>query len=193
MAMGQAYASMLTPRLQQALEKGCRQLLDDGFEDRVAIRLGKSFVNDCALATYLPGCYYWKYTYAFLQDFLLCVGIVGWKLAQPARVQLACVAEELAAHALITEADLYLDRDRGRDEPFINHFDELEAHLYSDVDFMPLFESNLIGVEEAQRSQALGNPLLAFERWFDPFPCEPLGPISAVPSYLHIREEAGNK
>jgi hypothetical protein len=191
MAMGQAYASVLTPQLQQALEKGCRQLLDAGFEDLVAIREGRSHILDNELVTYLPGCYYYKYTYAFLQDFLLCVAIVGWKLAQPTRVKLACVAEELAAYALIIEADLYLDRGR-KNKPFMSHFDVLEAQLYSDMNFMRLFESSLIGVEEAQRSEVLGNPMLIFERWFDPFLDESPDLVPAVPPYLHIREDTGN-
>jgi hypothetical protein len=185
MAMGEACASLLTPKLHMALEKGCRKLLDDGFEDLVAIRYGRPYIVDNNLVVHLPGCYLLEYTHAFLQDFLLCVAIVGWKLAQPVRIKLACVAEELAAHAIITEADLYLDRGR-KSEPFVIHFDALEAQLYSDLDFMRLFESSLIGVDEAKRSETLRNPKLVFNRWFDPFIEEPADSIPAVPPYLRI-------
>jgi len=60
-------------------------------------------------AKHLPPRYSYYYDASFAREWTTTVAVVGWKLAQPDKPRLACVAEELALNALIREAVTHLE------------------------------------------------------------------------------------
>jgi hypothetical protein len=93
--------------------------------------------------------------------------VVGWKLAQPGDVTLACVAEELALFALIRQAQMLLDlRERENDEQAWNDFRDL---AFEDEDFLFLFNPEFDGIEETEWARQHAMVGLKFNEWFRPF------------------------
>jgi hypothetical protein len=93
--------------------------------------------------------------------------VVGWKLAQPADVTLACVAEELALFALIRQAQVLLDlRELENDKQAWSDFRDL---VFEDEDFLFLFNPELDGIEETDRAREHAVVGLKFNEWLKPF------------------------
>jgi len=76
----------------------------------------------------------------FAQKFQGCLVTIVWKLLAQDQYELACVAEELAMHAIVRRAGVLLDLE-GKSAAF-SAVDELG---FQDVDFMLLFDPALDG------------------------------------------------
>ena len=96
----------------------------------VAIRDHSWKVEDSALVEMLPQRYLSRYTPQFMRQFHVCFLTVVWKLGQRDRIQLSCVAEELAAYALIQEATAVLEINEDEAD-----FTSFEDELFEDMDF----------------------------------------------------------
>lgn len=167
MDIGQAYGSLLPLSLRQALAAAVQSLIDSGFKDLCQIQDAPELLPETELIVHLPGRFLRRYTLDFLRRFLVCIITVAWKLAQPDHMELACVGEALAAHAIITEAELVLDSGR-RDIQFEQHFDAFEALLFRHIDVRALFDAELFQVDESKLDEMLSGTGLGFESWFRP-------------------------
>jgi hypothetical protein len=146
MAMGASFdEEILPPEHRRALADACDRLIDLWLDELGAIAHGEWPVADSAVAEALPRRYRLGYTPRFAQRFFVCLATVAWKLAQPGRVPLACVAEELAAWALIAEAESVLE-EAGEAADFGPFVDA----LYEDTDFLILFDPKLDGLEVSE-------------------------------------------
>ena len=165
MAMGASFdEEVLPPSHRLALADACDRLTDLGLDDLAAVLHGDWPVADSTVAGFLPRRYLARYTPVFLKRFVVCLITVAWKLAQPGRVPLACVAEELAAWALIREAGRVLEeRDEAAD------FGLFTDDLYEDTDFLILFDPRLDGLESSEVGAYLGMGYLGLKDWFVPF------------------------
>ena len=165
MAGGDSFdGDILPPSHRRALADACDLLIDSWFDELGPVSEGAWPVADSALGTALPRRHALAYTPRFARRFFVCLVTVAWKLAQPGRVPLACVAEELAAWALIEEAKRLLEDDgAGAD------FDLFIDDLYEDTDFLLLFDPKLDGLEASAVGAYLGMGSLALKDWFVPF------------------------
>jgi hypothetical protein len=100
----------------------------------------------------------------FAQKFQGCLVTIVWKLLAQDQYELACVAEELAMHAIVRRAGVLLDLE-GKSAAF-SAVDELG---FQDVDFMLLFDPALDGIEDAEIAGSLGVGYLPIGEWFTPF------------------------
>jgi hypothetical protein len=78
----------------------------------------------------LPACYRLRYTGPFAREFFVSLVTVVWKLGQREPIRPSCVAEELAAHVLIREAEALLDVNGVHPD-----FDGLRDVFCEDLDF----------------------------------------------------------
>ena len=83
-------------------------LLDEWFDAIILMACDDKPPAETAIAAALPPAYRPRLTPALARRFHACLTTVLWKLAQPAWPRLACLAEELALHAVVrrAEADL---------------------------------------------------------------------------------------
>jgi hypothetical protein len=126
------------------------------------------------MAGFLPDRYVHRYTPLFARQFLMCMATVAWKLRSPGEHLLACVAEELALHALIEEAKRLLDEDGVPAD-----FESFEDVAFEDLDFEMLFDPQWDGIEDYGNEQApeMRFANLRFDEWFLPFrPDNPVHP-----------------
>ena len=93
---------------------------------------------------YLPRKYLPRYAPLFAQKFQVCLITVGWKLLAQDQYDLACVAEELAMHAIVRRAGVLLDLERK--SAAFSAVDELG---FQEVDFILLFDPALDGIEDS--------------------------------------------
>lgn len=165
MAMGASFdAEILPPSHRRALADACDRLIDLWLDELAAVTHGDWPATDSAIAHALPRRYLLDYTPTFAKQFFVCLVTVAWKLAQPGRVPLACVAEELAAWALIEEAELVLE-----EEGVAADFGPFTDDLYEDTDFLVLFDPKLDGLESSEVGAYLGMGYLEHKDWFVPF------------------------
>jgi hypothetical protein len=170
-AIGQAYQTCLTQEEQKALDVGCALLIDQVFEDLKGIE-GPEDLVETTLELHLPGRYLLRYTPLFCKQFLVCILTVVWKLAQPERWPLSCVAEELAAWAIINQARVPLELEA--DQVTANEaFEGLIQELFEDLDFRWLFDDAFDGIDETTLGRMMGIESLKFEAWFFPKSPEP--------------------
>jgi hypothetical protein len=92
--------------------------------------------------------------------------VVGWKLAEPGDVALACLAEELALFALIRQAQVLLDREEENDEQAWSDFRDL---AFEDEDFPFPFNPEVDRIEETDWARQHAVVGLKFNEWFRPF------------------------
>ncbi len=167
MSIGQAYQEYLTPLEQKGLKFGCALLIDKVFDDLKYIENPEN-VRFTTLELHLPERYLMHHSPLFCKQFLVCIITVAWKLAQPQRLLLSSLAEELAAWAILTEArawiELNIDRTVAEEvyEVFIQEF-------FEDLDFEYLFDDAYDGVDESPIGEVLGITSLKIEDWFRPF------------------------
>jgi hypothetical protein len=162
--MGQAYQDVLPPHYRTALQAGTDWLIEQGFNDLMTIDRPGSDVRQTSLADCLPDRYLLKYTPLFMKQFFVCILTVAWKLAQPSPTYLACLAEEMAAWAIIQEAEAELEQ-QGEEADF----DPFIEDLFEDTDFLQLFDDANDGIEETELGKVMGMTSLAFKDWFVPF------------------------
>src|SRR5215218_3609888 len=95
-----AFADVLPASHREALRDAAITYLDECFSAIADGEPGQSYA-DTPIGSYLPSRYEQYYDGRFARDWTTTVAVVGWKLAQPGEVTLACVAEELALFALM--------------------------------------------------------------------------------------------
>jgi hypothetical protein len=171
MLIGQAYTDVLTPRAREALEAGCNWIIDHCFENYNDLNNPEDF-EDTILGGHLPSRYLYKYTPLFYKKFAVCVITVAWKLAQPRHMPLSSVAEELAAWAIIKEAQALTEEDE--DGEAIKEILEKFIDVYfEDLNFQFLFDNAYDGIDKIEAGEMLDMTSLAFEDWFKPFSDKP--------------------
>ena len=118
MPIGQAYTKWLTQREREALATGCDLLIDHLFDDLPKV-MGRKLevVASTTLAGHLPRRYLPRYTPVLLKQFAVCIITVAWKLAQPKHIPRSSVAEELAAYALLRQAEELIGLEPGAQGP----------------------------------------------------------------------------
>ena len=161
--IGDVPEGMLSPEQEDALRSAAVVLLDRFFADIDHLEAGGDFA-DADMVEYLPPRFLPKYDHLFAKEFLLCVATVAWKLAQPGQSTLACVGEELALHALVTEAEGIL----GARGALVDLADLLELAT-EDADYELLFDMAWDGIEDSDTGRDMRVANLAFDDWFRPF------------------------
>jgi hypothetical protein len=161
-----AYTDVLPASHRQALRDAAVTYLDECFSAIAEGEPGQSYA-ETPIGSYLPSRYEQYYDGRFARDWTTTVAVVGWKLAQPSEVTLACVAEELALFALIRQARMLLDLgERESDEQAWSDFRDL---VFEDEDFLFLFNPELDGIEETEWAREHAVVGLKFSEWFRPF------------------------
>jgi hypothetical protein len=178
--VGQAYKRWLTPFERRILATAVSVLIDELFDDFGLRERGEP--EDLALTTlgwHLPTCALLNSTPLFLKQFAVCILTVAYKLAQPRRVVLSSVGEELAAYAIITAAKQQIERERemALEEEDSEHsqlsaenaFERFIDVLFEDEDFLFLFDPKYDGIDTSPAGRFLQMTSLAFEDWLTPF------------------------
>jgi hypothetical protein len=161
-----AYADVLPASHREALRDAAVTYVDECFSAIAEGQPGQSYA-ETPIGSYLPSRYEHYYDGRFARDWTTTVAVVGWKLAQPGEVALACVAEELALFALIRQAQVLLDlRERETDEQAWSDFRDL---VFEDEDFLFLFNPEFDGIEETEWAREHAVVGLKFSEWFRPF------------------------
>jgi hypothetical protein len=161
--IGDVPAGLLSPEQEDALRSAAVVLLDRFFADIGNLEAGGDFAYT-DMVEYLPPRFLPKYDHLFAKEFLVCVATVAWKLENPGHSTLACVGEELALHALVTEAEGILEgRGAGVD---LADFLELATE---DADYELLFDMAWDGIEDSDSAREEGMANLPFDDWFKPF------------------------
>lgn len=172
MSIGQAYSDSLSMQEQEALQASCDILIDSIFSEISDVETPEDIVNTI-IGGYLPERYTYKYTPLFLRQFAVCIITVAWKLAQPQRIPLSCVAEELAVWTMIKIAKGVLEDTEGYEGGIDNAFFEFIGEYFEDTDFEYLYDDAYDGIDETEVGQSLGMSSLAFSDWLKPFSDEP--------------------
>lgn len=161
--IGDVPDGMLSSDQEDALRRATVTLLDRFFADIGYLESGGEF-SATDMVAYLPARFVSKYDHLFAKEFLVCVAAVAGKVVSPRHSTLACVGEELALHALVTEADEILEaRGAGVDlGDFLNLATE-------DADYELLFSMAWDGIEDSDTAREEGMANLAFDDWFRPF------------------------
>lgn len=157
----------LSDRARQALRTAATMVADELFEDVRELASGARTLEDSNAWTYLPPKYRPRYTPLFVQQFLVCVVVVGWKLFDEQQEhRLDCLAEELALNAILTCAEGVVEIEEG--DPV--DFGYVVDMAYEDADFEALFDASRDGVEDTHVGRdVLGMTHLKFNEWFRPF------------------------
>jgi hypothetical protein len=120
----------------------------------------------------------------FLKCFYATFLTVGYKLALPNKsdTMIACTAEELSLHILISEASAILEQ-----EGIEADFDAFEDAIYQDVDFEFLYESENDLNINSELQDELGCANLHPSKWFKPFD------NASMPIHPYCQDEEFNK
>jgi hypothetical protein len=165
MSVGQAYKKWLSPQEQEAVAASCTLLIDAFFDEWSLV---ESWNPESILATrlgkHLPRKSACNYTPLFLKQFGVCVITVAWKLAQPKRLPLASLAEELAAWAILEEAREVLKRESGGGTEAIPAFQAFIDGYFKDTHVLSLFDPCSDEREEGPLDQKVS----PFEDWLLP-------------------------
>jgi hypothetical protein len=96
----------------RALHAAARLVIEEAFMDLVELGTAPMGRAPFLVSTiYLPRRYRDRYDMEFVKRWVVALSVVSFKLAQPAREPLACVAERLALHTVIRMAtDRALER-----------------------------------------------------------------------------------
>ena len=121
------------------------------------------------IGTMLPSRYRLKYTAGFARKFFICLVTVVWKLGQREPLRLPCVAEELAAHVLLQEAEAFAE-----EHDQIVDYSSFRDTLFEDLDFEFLYDETYDGIEGTELGETMGITHLAFAEWFERF-----GPLAS--------------
>lgn len=161
--IGDVPEDLLSPEQKEALRSAAVVLLDRFFSDIGHLEAGGDFA-DTDMVDYLPARFLPKYDHRFAKEFLICVAAVAAKLVHPGHSMLACVGEELALNALVTEAVGILEA-RGA-EADLGGFLELATE---DGDYELLFDMAWDGIEGSDAAREEGMANLVFDDWFKRF------------------------
>jgi hypothetical protein len=105
MDLGQVYEEALSDQERRLLLEAAQELIDTTLMDLGASDRPDWTADNWLIGTMLPPRYRLKYTAEFTRKFFVCLVTVIWKLGQREPIRLSCVAEELAAHVLLQEAE----------------------------------------------------------------------------------------
>ena len=152
------WENVLPESHREALHQAVSMLVDDF--------LGTTEHKDSLLISFLPPRYVPRYNELFSKMFFAVFMSVAYQLAQasPPVPTLSCIAEELACHALISEAEVLL-KEQGVDP----EFGIFEDEIFQDADYEYLFSGELDGIEDSDMGDRLGIGHLHFDEWFEPF------------------------
>jgi hypothetical protein len=138
--LGQAYEDVLSDQERGLLLEAAQELIDATFMDLGASDRADWTADNWLIGTMLPPRYRLQYTSKFARRFFLCLVTVVWKLGQREPLRLSCVAEELAAHVLLLEAEAFAEeQDQAVD------FGSLRDILFEDLDFEFLYDETYDG------------------------------------------------
>lgn len=161
------FADVLPESHREALRAASVTYLDECYDAHRSTSPDSSFA-ETAIVEHLPPRYESYYDGLFAKEWTTTVAVVGWKLAQPGQPKLACLAEELALNALISEAIIHLEiRDERSDSEAWDDFRDL---AFDDEDYLYLFDPALDGIEnDPETTEHLMLVGLPFPEWFKPF------------------------
>jgi hypothetical protein len=180
MSLPDVYAKAIPADHLRALEDAISWAVDHALEDLASIETADAadheiVWDDLAFLCGLPVRYRHRYTPLFAKQFVVCLIAATLKMGDPERVgqgMLSCVAEEIAVHLVIQEAEAMLRTvrtERGQSEEGIE-FGDLYELMFEDIDFEWLYDPEMDGIEhDAAAAAELGIGNLVFERWFSPF------------------------
>ncbi len=159
---------------RDALHQASYTLLDQCLQDLIEVeargdRVTDGFLYSCG---YLPRAQAYRYGIRFLHGFARAIAIAGWKLDYLMALELTSVAEGLAAHAILREAELTLS-----DQGVVPDFEALWHALFAGTNILALFDPSRDGIDASATGRDLGRTSLTFDHWFTPFS----GAISHVP------------
>jgi hypothetical protein len=154
-----AWSKYLPENHRQALYDALCILSDEFFEDDLES-------DENIFREMLPEKYISYYSPMFLKRFYATFLTVGYKLALPKRsdTMIACTAEELALHILISEASEILEAHGVEVD-----FGAFEDTIYQDVDFEFLYESEHDWIKDSRVQSEMGFAYLHPSEWFKPF------------------------
>ena len=115
---------------------------------------------------YLPPKYAYRYDISLAKQFLDAVMAVAYKYFDKKNIwHLNSVAEELAFYAILKEAEILAAVDGCQ-----LHREEIVNSVYTDNDFLLLYDPTFDGVEDDDKfKDAIGLLNLSFKDWFKPF------------------------
>jgi hypothetical protein len=117
-------------------------------------------VDNWLIGTLLPARYRLRYAGPFARKFFVCLLTVVWKLGQREPIRPSCVAEELAAHVLIREAEALLEVNGVHPD-----FAGFRDIFFEDLDFEDLYDEAYDGIEVSEVAAEMGITHLAFAEW----------------------------
>ena len=164
MELGQAYADALPVSHRRALGEAADVLIDTTIDDLSASDDPGWCADNWLIGTMLPPRYRLKYTGGFARRFFACLITAVWKLGQREAIRPSCVAEELAVHILLEEAEA-LSQNRG----IVVDFADFRDAFFEDLDFEFLYDDAYDGIEKADVAEGMGITHLAFPEWFERF------------------------
>jgi hypothetical protein len=188
MELGVAYAEVLPTSHRRALAEAAAFLMDLMLDD-LASPASEWSAETSYIASLLPPRYLPRYTLGFARKFFVCVSTVVWKLGQHQPIGLSCVAEELAAHVLIGEAEALLEDEYGEKADF----GTFEDVLFEDLDFELLYSNAHDGIEESELGGQMGVVNLVFPDWFKGFRSPGDANFTDVHLYVHGEAEDDEK
>lgn len=153
----------LSPGHRDALQHANAIVFDQCLQDLLEVDARRDGVTDGFLFScgYLPRGQTCRYDAQFLKGFARAIAVVGWKLDQLTVPHVGSVAEGLAAHALLREAEIFaIEHDHALD------LEPIWYVLFAGTTILTLFDPSFDG------STAIdGDPMtsLAFDAWFTPF------------------------
>jgi hypothetical protein len=178
--VGQAYKQHLSPWERAMLGAGIVVLLDEIFDDFLLMKSQEpEEIAVSRLGWHLPRRYLPRYTWRFVKQFVVCIIIVGWKLAQAKPQVLSSVAEELATHAVIEAAQDYAELEQDAEEEeyeplvTVSLIDDLREMLLEDTDCLLLFDDQYDGIDQTPTGQVIGMTPMSFRDWLKPFTHDP--------------------
>lgn len=161
-----AYGDVLPLACREALKTAGIVYVDECFHALEQTRYGESLAEE--IGYWLPERYAKYYDHGFGRKWVATVLSVSQRLAEPRRIRMATVAEELALNALIGEAKVHMEMsDQPVDE---DAWEEFFETVFEDTDFEVLFSRQLDGLEDDKQlatQMAMAN--LSFDSWFIPF------------------------
>jgi hypothetical protein len=180
MDVGQAYEDVLAEHERRLLLEAAQELIDTTLMDLGASDRPDWTADNWLIGTMLPPRFRLRYTAEFARRFFVCLVTVVWKLGQREPIRLSCVADELAAHVLLQEAESFAEE---QDQPV--DFASFRDTLFEDLDFEFLYDETYDGIERTGLGEAMGTTHLPFAEWFERF-----GPPPGL-AYTEVHPYAG--
>ena len=131
MSKSTSFYEELPQNHREAIDDAIATLTDEFFDDVVMMLSSEDpDVTETAMAQFLPPQFAHLYTGLFVKMFLVAFVSAAWKLGQSESYRLSCVAEELAADAIITQAEGILELHEEQAD-----FGLFRDEVFEDMDF----------------------------------------------------------